>query len=102
FILAVRRVQLHDPFEMPDRFVQSSLLARDAPELVMRVDFLRIDLRRALKGSHGGVLFATLLVDQSQLVMGRSVSRVERRRLQVLFERLPRARRAEEFVDSVS
>src|SRR5262249_6011616 len=41
FILAVRRVQLHDPFEIPDGVVQASLLARDAPELVMRVDFPR-------------------------------------------------------------
>src|SRR5882672_352557 len=87
---------------MPDRLVQAPLLARDASELVMRIGLPWVNLHRALKRHSGRVLFAALLVNQSQLVMGRSVSRVERRRLQVLFKRLPRARRADEFINPVS
>src|SRR5262249_21784552 len=87
FILAMRWVQLYDSLEMPYRFVQAPLLPGDAPELVMRIDFLWIDFDRALERSHSRVLLATLLVNQSQLVMSRSVIRIERRRLQVLSER---------------
>ncbi len=70
-LLRVRLIALHHLLEMGDGFSQAPLGARDASQLIVGVDFVRIDVDRALKTFAGQIKFASLLMYKSQIVMRR-------------------------------
>src|SRR5882724_437853 len=90
-LLRVSLIALHDLLEMADGFRQSALSAGDAAQLIMRIQLFRIDVDRALKSLARQIQLASRLMDQSQIVMGRCITRINRRRFQVLLESRARA-----------
>src|SRR5882672_12537313 len=83
--------------DMLDRFYGLLLLARNASQLIVRVDLFRIDLYGAFETLACRFQFAALLMNQSQIVVGRRVRRIERCGFQILFERRARSLRSTEL-----
>src|SRR5438309_7957251 len=66
FMLGVAVIAGHNLLEMGDRIRPAVLRARDSTQLVMRVNFIGIDMYRALEALARLIQLAALLVDQSQ------------------------------------
>ena len=92
-MLTVCLIARHNLLEVLNRVGESFLLQCDASKLIVRIDLVFVDLNRAFKALARGFKLASLLMDQSQIVVGRRIRRIQRRRFQVLFERLTRALR---------
>src|SRR5688500_4591517 len=73
-------------FEVLNSVYVSLLLACNAPELVTCVYLLGVDFQRAFESLACCVQFTTALMNQSQIVMRRSVRRIECCRFEVLLE----------------
>ena len=71
---------------MLDGVGESALLARDASELIVRVNFVGVYLDGALETLARFFEFAALLMDQAEIVVSGSVRRIECRGFEVLFE----------------
>src|SRR3954469_10503184 len=76
-VLRVRRMMLDHRAEMCDGIAEAVLLARNATQLVMRVHLFRVNLDGPLETLARLVQLAALLVYQSEIVMRRSVRRIE-------------------------
>src|SRR5215813_11854308 len=87
----MRRVPQHYLLEVADRLVISLLRARDATELVMRVDLLVIDGYRFFETLASRIQFSALLINKTEVVMRGSVGGIQRRGLKILFECCPRS-----------
>ena len=69
FVLAVRLIARHHLFEVFDRIGKSFLRARDAAQLVMRVDLIVVNLNSTLESFPRRFQLATLLMNQPEIVM---------------------------------
>ena len=69
FVLRMELVALHDLLKMADRFRQATLRARDAAELIVRIQLVPVDFNCSLKAFASFVQFTASLVDQSEVVM---------------------------------
>ena len=83
----MRRVPRDHLFKVSDRFLIALLRTRDATELVIGVDLLLIDGDCLFESLTSSIQLPALLINKSQVVMRRSIGGIERRRLEVLFER---------------
>src|SRR5687767_1153024 len=69
-VLRMRRIASHDVFEVLNRVSVTLLLPCDAAQLVARVDFAFVDLKRALESLTRRIEFASALMNQTEIVMG--------------------------------
>ena len=94
FMLGVRRIAGDYLLEVSDCISESLLPSRDASQLVMGVDFVIIYLHGPFKPFARRVKLSALLVDQTKIVVGRGICRIQGRCFQVLPERLAGTLRA--------
>src|SRR5829696_1353400 len=87
----VGRISRDYLFEAVNSVPISLLLPRNASKLVTGIDLFGIDLQGALKSFPRLVQLAPALMDQSQIVVRRSISRIQRCRLEILLESRLRA-----------
>ena len=74
---------------MPNRILESTLVAGDPSELKMTVGTLQGLSRRNLESRNGVAILPALLVDQAELIVRVSVVRIGGRDLELLLEVLP-------------
>ena len=91
FMLRVELIALDDLFEMTDGFVEPVLCPGDPAELVMCIEFIRVDFNGALKTLARLIQLTSVLVNQAKIVVRRGISRIDRRRFKILFESRARA-----------
>src|SRR5713226_404638 len=84
FVQSMRLIALDDFLEMCDGIRQTILDAGNAAQLVMRVQFVRVDIDRAMKT-------LARLMNQTQVVMGRRITRIDGSGFQVLLKGRARA-----------
>src|SRR6185295_14724975 len=87
---------------MSDRLPKPALFARDPAELIVRVGLVRVDVDRAGKPLLRFIKLAALLMDQSEVVMSRSVSGIQGCSFQIPFEILSRALRAQNISEHIA
>src|SRR6266705_109412 len=98
---AVLRVAADHGVEMIDCFGKPALFARNAAELIVRVSFFGIYLDRACEARLRFFALASLLVDQSEIVVCRGISGIQDRGFEVAFEVFARALRADDISEKV-
>jgi len=69
FVLRVELITLDNLLETRNRLRQTSLRARNQTELIMRVQFFRVDIDRALEAFARFTKLAALLMNQSEVVV---------------------------------
>src|SRR6185295_11154066 len=81
---------------------EPALLARDAAQLIVRVGFVGVNLNRAREARLRFLVLSALLIDQSEIVMRRRISRIEGRGFEVSLEVFTRSLRACDITQKVS
>src|SRR6185295_13901632 len=102
FALAVLGIASDDSIEVRNRISEPALLARDAAQLIVRVGFVGVNLNRAREARLRFLVLSALLIDQSEIVMRRRISRIEGRGFEVSLEVFTRSLRACDITQKVS
>ena len=90
FVLAMGWIAGDNLFKVPDRVSESFLQQGDAPQLIMGIDLVVVDLYSSLETLPRCLNFTAALMNQSEVVMCRRIRGIQRCRFEVLFERLAR------------
>jgi hypothetical protein len=96
FVLRVNLIALDHFFKVSDGLRQAVLGAGDAAQLIVRIDFFRINVDSALKSFAGLIQFSPILMNQTEIVMRRRVAWIDGRGFEILFESGARALRADD------
>src|SRR6476660_3044475 len=86
FVLGVRRIARNDLLEVLNCVRVPLLRASDTTELVARVDFIRINLDSFFKSLASCIKLPARLMEQSKIVMGRRIRRIQSGQFHVLLE----------------
>src|SRR5712692_8667997 len=91
FVQSMRLIALDDFLEVSDGVRQTILRAGNAAQLIVRVQFVRGAIDRAMRTLARLLQFTALLLNQTQVVMGRRITRIDGSGFQVLLEGRARA-----------
>ena len=76
FLMTVRGILFNDFFKMLNRVGQAVLPAGNAPKLIMRIRFVRVNFNCPRQRAYRRIQIAPLLVDQPQILMRGRICRI--------------------------